>query len=484
MALSHCWGSAQTFVTTKSTLAARKSGINFGDLPKTFQDAIVVTRMLGVQYLWIDSLCILQGDVEDWEREGSRMADIYQNSYLTIIAARSPGDNHGFLQKRDVTFHPVTLRYYGKDIATLYLQRRPEGWSEYGSFTEQEDHPLQFRAWALQESFLPKRKLVFYHSKIAFECQYIRHYESGENDMTRSIAKVEMLLPARMPLDISYASIDPILGNAKPYRMRSRLDGWYGMLHDYTRRKLIYQSDIFPALSGLASLVAAATSARYLAGIWDADLVTGLLWWSPYVTHADDISSQRRSLAPSWSWAAVGSMAVFAISEDYGQEVRGAKTFMNEHRASIAAGGRDLAAVIVHDIDIRAAGADPFGRVRGGVLDISSIIIPLTGSRNPTKYDRLQGWYDIDGMTVQLVDEDPHLDLFAMVLRHYNGPQHPNAAKRIDTEVFYFGIVIQRLDVAPKSGLFTYKRVGAFKKKEPFRNTFLDGRLTERIFLV
>jgi hypothetical protein len=82
MALSHCWGSAQTFVTTKSTLAARKSGINFGDLPKTFQDAIVVTRMLGVQYLCIDSLCILQGDVEDWEREGSRMADIYQNSYL------------------------------------------------------------------------------------------------------------------------------------------------------------------------------------------------------------------------------------------------------------------------------------------------------------------------------------------------------------------------------------------------------------------
>ena len=76
VALSHCWGSSQHFKATRDTLAPLKLGILTFSLPKTFQDAITVTRKLGFQYLWIDSLCILQDVLEDWEIEASKMASI------------------------------------------------------------------------------------------------------------------------------------------------------------------------------------------------------------------------------------------------------------------------------------------------------------------------------------------------------------------------------------------------------------------------
>src|SRR5436305_14453620 len=68
VALSHCWGKSKIPVTDTPNLLERKKGIQFQSLPKTFQDAIVVTRRLGYQYLWIDSLCIVQDSHRDWER--------------------------------------------------------------------------------------------------------------------------------------------------------------------------------------------------------------------------------------------------------------------------------------------------------------------------------------------------------------------------------------------------------------------------------
>lgn len=62
IALSHCWGSNQTFKTEKATLSKRCAGININELPKTFRDAIAVTKKLRMRYLWIDSLCIVQDD--------------------------------------------------------------------------------------------------------------------------------------------------------------------------------------------------------------------------------------------------------------------------------------------------------------------------------------------------------------------------------------------------------------------------------------
>ena len=66
VALSHIWGKSITFLTTRDTFAAKKRGFNLHETPPTFRDAILVTRALGIRYLWINSLCIIQGGQLDW----------------------------------------------------------------------------------------------------------------------------------------------------------------------------------------------------------------------------------------------------------------------------------------------------------------------------------------------------------------------------------------------------------------------------------
>ena len=64
--LSHCWGTeGMPIRTTRETIHSIRSGVAVASLPATFRDAVEVTRKLGCQYLWIDSLCIIQDDSHD-----------------------------------------------------------------------------------------------------------------------------------------------------------------------------------------------------------------------------------------------------------------------------------------------------------------------------------------------------------------------------------------------------------------------------------
>jgi len=84
--LSHCWGQVPTFTTTSESLDQRRPRIPYGNLPRTFKDAVKISRDLSYRYLWIDALCIVQGSEEDWASEGSKMEDIFSNCALCIAA--------------------------------------------------------------------------------------------------------------------------------------------------------------------------------------------------------------------------------------------------------------------------------------------------------------------------------------------------------------------------------------------------------------
>ena len=107
--LSHCWGRSQCIKTTRSTYDKWKSGVPWSMLPRTYQDAIVITRRLGIHYIWIDSLCIIQDDSADWERESSQMASIYGNSFLTIAATFAADGNGGCFPTYNVQLHELSL---------------------------------------------------------------------------------------------------------------------------------------------------------------------------------------------------------------------------------------------------------------------------------------------------------------------------------------------------------------------------------------
>ena len=164
-ALSHCWGTTQQFTTTKATLTKRKVCIPFTELPKTFKEAVQVARALRIRYLWIDSLCIIQGDHDDWAREAARMSAVYQNALITIAAAASDSGDKG-LFRRSVEYEVETHPTEGESLSLIFRPPR----KHLGSREDREMFPLAQRAWALQERFLSPRVLHYTSQELSFEC--------------------------------------------------------------------------------------------------------------------------------------------------------------------------------------------------------------------------------------------------------------------------------------------------------------------------
>lgn len=93
--LSHRWGKSAALQTLKSNYVSHTKGIGWDMLPKTFLEATLIAQDLGLRYLWIDSLCIIQDDEDDKSHEIAEMSSIYTNSYITIAATRSESSMHG-----------------------------------------------------------------------------------------------------------------------------------------------------------------------------------------------------------------------------------------------------------------------------------------------------------------------------------------------------------------------------------------------------
>lgn len=98
--LSHRWGTQSFRLTTRETLEEHRKGIAFNILSPVFKEAVIITRQLGFRYLWIDSLCILQQDDEDWDRESMQMGQIYMCAVLNLADA-TPGGGWGSKQGRE-----------------------------------------------------------------------------------------------------------------------------------------------------------------------------------------------------------------------------------------------------------------------------------------------------------------------------------------------------------------------------------------------
>lgn len=97
--LSHCWGNIRFLQLTKETLNPFLAESLLGELPKTFADAIRVVRRLDIHYLWIDLLCIIQGDEKDWKNESTLMHSVYSRSTLNIAASSTKNSSQGCFLK-------------------------------------------------------------------------------------------------------------------------------------------------------------------------------------------------------------------------------------------------------------------------------------------------------------------------------------------------------------------------------------------------
>lgn len=145
-------------------------------LSKTFLDAIEVTRSLGLRFLWIDSLCIIQDSIEDWATQSAVMGLIYRNSICTIAATAAVDGRDGCFYTRDSSLaEPCkviisTHRDYGDPSSTmvtsLYVIVPQYIWSDGVN-----NAPLNQRAWVLQERILSPRTIHFSKYQLFWECK-------------------------------------------------------------------------------------------------------------------------------------------------------------------------------------------------------------------------------------------------------------------------------------------------------------------------
>ena len=135
-ALSHCWGGRQLNTTTKANYDAHRQRIEHTTLSKTVQEVIKVTQALGLRYLWVDSLCIIQDDQADWKNEAMRMSHVYEQSYCTIAAAAASDGTVGcFAQSaQDDCLVPLPQSEQTSGGGNMYLAkpRRPKGHFDSG----------------------------------------------------------------------------------------------------------------------------------------------------------------------------------------------------------------------------------------------------------------------------------------------------------------------------------------------------------------
>jgi hypothetical protein len=166
MTLSHCWGTLPIFTLTEKTRQQLMDGILTSELPKTFADVVFVAHRLGISFLWIDSLCIMQDSLGDWEQEASIMADVYRGSLCNIAATGSSHANEGCLYERQRPIEPCVITTGWEDVPNVEVII----YDPYIFTRIFENDPLRQRAWVVQELLLAPRALHLGKRQMIWEC--------------------------------------------------------------------------------------------------------------------------------------------------------------------------------------------------------------------------------------------------------------------------------------------------------------------------
>ncbi|PVH85655.1 hypothetical protein DL98DRAFT_375508, partial [Cadophora sp. DSE1049] len=275
-------------------LESLKNHIEAEDLPKTHRDAFSVATALGIRFIWIDALCIIQDSRDDWAFEASRILDYFENSVLNIAAAASSSSHEGFLNDIAIS-HPneyVLVDALQKGMESprrewqhaLHIRPRP--------YYRDSDYPLYKRTWIFQELLLSPRVLALQPDSIVWCCNGLTCYDTGSSRLSefwRFMTSVRHQLSTRKNTESSLCSL------------------WLTIVEFYSRLHLTMSADRLVAISGVAERIARLANLTYAAGLWREDLIRGLLWVTPKY-ELRDAQEPRRSqsyIAPTWSWASM-----------------------------------------------------------------------------------------------------------------------------------------------------------------------------------
>ncbi|ETS86900.1 hypothetical protein PFICI_00728 [Pestalotiopsis fici W106-1] len=276
--LSYCWGERAFIQLRTDNIEAFKKGIPTADIPKTFQAAFEIASRLAIDFIWIDSLCIVQNDESDWEKEAEKMQQVYSSSYVTISASSATDVHQGcFLTPA------LFCDGFSNKVAINGRQERMQ-FDNYDFYKRSVlGAHLMTRAWAIQEKVLPPRTIHFGDRGVLWECR-------------KGFAP--LCLQENIRSDIASLVCDADM--TKPFF-------WLKVVMAYSAANLTYRRDKLRALAGIARAVFNQTGDEYLSGIWRKDIELHLCWRvaGPRVTHHRANHQDRDWIAPSWSWASI-----------------------------------------------------------------------------------------------------------------------------------------------------------------------------------
>ncbi|KAK5653074.1 hypothetical protein OQA88_9361 [Cercophora sp. LCS_1] len=278
--LSHCWGRYRPLVTTKANLSTHLQGIRWCDLLKTFQDAIAITHGFNVQYLWIDSLCIVQDDDEDWKRDPSPLASrawILQERLLSPRVLYFCGDEVVMEVVMECSNH-TRCQCSGIDASSP----SPPDWLDNLGVDTHKEKTYETLRHRFMETVL---------SMYGCRMRQVTQLFSQSSQQPTS----EWDLAPRLPFEVSNKS----------------LELWDEILHHYCRRKITRLRDRVIGLTGIAGAFGSTGAyGHYYSGLWEVWFVHMLLWCVDVEGATDDLIPEPRPdedppLLPSWSWAKI-----------------------------------------------------------------------------------------------------------------------------------------------------------------------------------
>ncbi|KAK1637532.1 hypothetical protein BDP81DRAFT_460224 [Colletotrichum phormii] len=282
IALSHCWGQLkkhERFCLYRDNYSQLQEHVDFDNLPKTFQDAITVTRGLGIDYIWIDTLCIIQDDKTDWERESTKMEEVFSAAYCTISAASAKSSLDGFLSDR-APRPSVHLRV--KDLPdVLYVCAHIDNFHQDVELAE-----INRRGWVLQERALSRRSIYFTPTQVYWECGFGIRCET---------------------LGRLYNSKAVFLGDANfpQSALEYYRDGRQLLIQDlyerYSALAFTMASDRAVAILGLQTRLARALKTQAAHGSFEKYFARSILWKRDQPADMT-IITQSTWLVPTWSW--------------------------------------------------------------------------------------------------------------------------------------------------------------------------------------
>lgn len=341
-ALSYCWGtSSNAHKTTKQNLLRYYTAIPPHELPRTLLDAIHVARCMGFKYLWIDALCIIQDDNEDWLREAVKMTQVYANATLTITTSVGNSSSDGLFRSHpDGFFNPQQLhmrlpkRDFIREIFPVrdsdlsvvrparplsYLAVYPDANFPFMGVT---GSPVETRAWTLQEQILSKRILYYGDGIVLWECldatasehdpdgrrgaiqfpdsmkakTYFQNHLDSQSQNANSLAH-------RMASDSEVPAID------EHFAAYCRLLGTYG------NRLVTNPSDRITAILGLGQVIQEVSGNEFIGGIWKGNYALASLVWFVEMPSPKGRTPQF----PTWSWASMLPDSETQVSNNVGE---------------------------------------------------------------------------------------------------------------------------------------------------------------------